>query len=171
MRKKSLCVACMIYTNYNPNNSDPFIMFSLLRQLLVVVTPPHHWIPLLIAVTAYHCKEDSIRKILVRDKRSLFMKFNPYNFTHQKLVMFSRNCSDKILISGESAVGKSSLVLRFVKGQFHEYQETTIGAAFLTQTVTVDGVTVKFEIWDTAGAANIDCVTASAGCEHLKSLQ
>ena len=48
-------------------------------------------------------------------------------------------------------MGKSSLVLRFVKGQFHEYQETTIGAAFLTQTVTVDGVTVKFEIWDTAG--------------------
>ena len=29
--------------------------------------------------------------------------------------------------SGESAVGKSSLVLRFVKGQFHEYQESTIG--------------------------------------------
>ena len=28
---------------------------------------------------------------------------------------------------GESAVGKSSLVLRFVKGQFHEYQESTIG--------------------------------------------
>ena len=85
--------------------------------------------------------------------------------------MFSRICSDKILITGESAVGKSSLVLRFVKGQFHEYQETTIGAAFLTQTVTVDGVTVKFEIWDTAGAVNIDCVTASAGCDHLKSLQ
>lgn len=30
-------------------------------------------------------------------------------------------------LSGESAVGKSSLVLRFVKGQFHEYQESTIG--------------------------------------------
>ena len=29
--------------------------------------------------------------------------------------------------AGESAVGKSSLVLRFVKGQFHEYQESTIG--------------------------------------------
>ena len=29
--------------------------------------------------------------------------------------------------TGESAVGKSSLVLRFVKGQFHEYQESTIG--------------------------------------------
>jgi len=54
-------------------------------------------------------------------------------------------------LSGESAVGKSSLVLRFVKGQFHEYQESTIGAAFLTQTVNLDDTTVKFEIWDTAG--------------------
>ena len=47
--------------------------------------------------------------------------------------------------------GKSSLVLRFVKGQFFEYQESTIGAAFLTQTVSVSDATVKFEIWDTAG--------------------
>ena len=47
--------------------------------------------------------------------------------------------------------GKSSLVLRFVKGQFHEYQESTIGAAFLTQTVCADDRTIKFEIWDTAG--------------------
>ena len=53
-------------------------------------------------------------------------------------------CQFKLVLLGESAVGKSSLVLRFVKGQFHEYQESTIGAAFLTQTV-------KFEIWDTAG--------------------
>jgi Ras-related protein Rab-5C len=32
-----------------------------------------------------------------------------------------------LALLGESAVGKSSLVLRFVKGQFHEYQESTIG--------------------------------------------
>jgi hypothetical protein len=57
----------------------------------------------------------------------------------------------KLVLLGESAVGKSSLVLRFVKGQFNEYQESTIGAAFLTQTVVLDDVTVKFEIWDTAG--------------------
>lgn len=57
----------------------------------------------------------------------------------------------KLVLLGESAVGKSSLVLRFVKGQFHDYQESTIGAAFLTQTVCVDEMTVKFEIWDTAG--------------------
>merc|ERR1719266_644434 len=59
-------------------------------------------------------------------------------------------CQFKLVLLGESAVGKSSLVLRFVKGQFHEFQESTIGAAFLTQTVCLDDTTVKFEIWDTA---------------------
>jgi len=57
----------------------------------------------------------------------------------------------KLVLLGDSAVGKSSLVLRFVKKQFYEYQESTIGAAFLTQTVNVKDYTVKFEIWDTAG--------------------
>merc|ERR1712000_233655 len=50
----------------------------------------------------------------------------------------------KLVLLGESAVGKSSLVLRFVKDQFDDYRESTIGAAFLTQTITL-------EIWDTAG--------------------
>ncbi|KAL9084974.1 MAG: hypothetical protein Q9159_004940 [Coniocarpon cinnabarinum] len=59
----------------------------------------------------------------------------------------------KLVLLGESAVGKSSLVLRFVKDQFDEYRESTIGAAFLTQTVPLPekDATVKFEIWDTAG--------------------
>lgn len=56
-------------------------------------------------------------------------------------------CQFKLVLLGESAVGKSSLVLRFVKGQFHEYQESTIGAAFLTQTVQIEDTAVKFEIW------------------------
>lgn len=60
-------------------------------------------------------------------------------------------CQFKLVLLGDSAVGKSSLVLRFVKGQFHEFQESTIGAAFLTQTVVLDDTTLKFEIWDTAG--------------------
>ena len=57
----------------------------------------------------------------------------------------------KLVLLGDMGAGKSSLVLRFVKGQFFEYQESTIGAAFLTQTVATSDVTVKFEIWDTAG--------------------
>lgn len=55
----------------------------------------------------------------------------------------------KLVLLGDMGAGKSSLVLRFVKGQFYDYQESTIGAAFLTKTMPDQGV--KFEIWDTAG--------------------
>jgi GTPase SAR1 family protein len=51
--------------------------------------------------------------------------------------------SYKLVLLGESAVGKSSLVLRFVRGQFFEYQESTIGAAFLTQTVSLGDTSIK----------------------------
>ncbi|XP_044472150.1 ras-related protein Rab5-like isoform X2 [Mangifera indica] len=47
--------------------------------------------------------------------------------------------------------GKTSLVLRFVKGQFFDFQESTIGAAFFTQVLSLNEATVKFDIWDTAG--------------------
>jgi len=63
----------------------------------------------------------------------------------------SRVCHFKLVLLGDSAVGKSCLVVRFVRDEFFEFQEPTIGAAFLTQTVSLDDVTVKFEIWDTAG--------------------
>lgn len=39
----------------------------------------------------------------------------------------SKICQFKLVLLGETAVGKSSVVLRFVKGQFQEYQEATIG--------------------------------------------
>ncbi|GMM33226.1 Rab family GTPase [Saccharomycopsis crataegensis] len=62
----------------------------------------------------------------------------------------------KLVLLGESSVGKSSVVYRFIKEQFEEFRESTIGAAFLTQSVKVNNekgeeVTIKFEIWDTAG--------------------
>lgn len=53
--------------------------------------------------------------------------------------------------SGEAAVGKSSVVLRFVSNEFQENKEPTIGAAFLTQKCRLDSAIIKFEIWDTAG--------------------
>ncbi|PVU94606.1 hypothetical protein BB561_002415 [Smittium simulii] len=57
----------------------------------------------------------------------------------------------KLVLLGEAAVGKSSLVLRLVNNDFQENKEPTIGAAFLTHKCQVEDKTVKFEIWDTAG--------------------
>ncbi|KPI44203.1 Vacuolar protein sorting-associated protein 21 [Cyphellophora attinorum] len=59
--------------------------------------------------------------------------------------------SVKLVLLGEAAVGKSSLVLRFVNNDFQENKEPTIGAAFLTQKISLPNRIIKFEIWDTAG--------------------
>ncbi|KAF9764698.1 Ras-related protein Rab-5A [Nosema granulosis] len=57
----------------------------------------------------------------------------------------------KMVVLGYYSVGKSSLVLKYVKGEFNPNEESTIGASFLTKTMFVNDYSIKFEIWDTAG--------------------
>ena len=57
----------------------------------------------------------------------------------------------KLVLLGDTSVGKSCIALRFVRKTFDESSKVTVGAAFMAQTVKVDDTTVKFEIWDTAG--------------------
>ncbi|KAI3635117.1 hypothetical protein MIR68_006683 [Amoeboaphelidium protococcarum] len=68
--------------------------------------------------------------------------------------MTAKKSQVKLVLLGEAAVGKSSIVSRFVKGEFQDVKESTIGAAFLTQRCRIpedpDRV-IKFEVWDTAG--------------------
>ncbi|KAJ4784504.1 Ras-related protein Rab-5A [Rhynchospora pubera] len=64
----------------------------------------------------------------------------------------SNNLRVKLVLLGDSGVGKSCIVLRFVRGQFDPTSKVTVGASFLSQTLALqDSTTVKFEIWDTAG--------------------
>ncbi|GAB2222694.1 hypothetical protein Droror1_Dr00016817 [Drosera rotundifolia] len=63
-----------------------------------------------------------------------------------------KNLKVKLVLLGDSGVGKSCIVLRFVRGQFDPTSKVTVGASFLSQTIALqDSTTVKFEIWDTAG--------------------
>lgn len=62
-----------------------------------------------------------------------------------------RPIQTKLVLLGEAAVGKTSVVHRFVQDDFQENREPTIGAAFLTQRCRLEDRLVKFEIWDTAG--------------------
>ena len=57
----------------------------------------------------------------------------------------------KILIIGESGVGKSSLLLRFTDGTFDPEIGATIGVDFKEKTVDIDGNRMKLALWDTAG--------------------
>ncbi|CAL6067059.1 Rab2a [Hexamita inflata] len=59
--------------------------------------------------------------------------------------------SYKLVMLGDMAVGKSSMIFRFVRNRFQEQMEPTIGAAFITQSVELNNCVVKYEIWDTAG--------------------
>jgi len=57
----------------------------------------------------------------------------------------------KIIVIGDSNVGKTCLTFRFCGGKFPEKTEATIGVDFREKMVTVDGESVKLQLWDTAG--------------------
>jgi len=57
----------------------------------------------------------------------------------------------KVCLLGDTGVGKSSLVLRFVSNRFDHKCSATIGASFMSKSIDVGGETIKFQIWDTAG--------------------
>uniref|UniRef100_K3Y200 Ras-related protein RHN1 n=1 Tax=Setaria italica TaxID=4555 RepID=K3Y200_SETIT len=57
----------------------------------------------------------------------------------------------KLVLLGDLGAGKTSIVVRFAKGLYYECQESTIGAAFFSQVMSLDEATVKLDIWDTAG--------------------
>ena len=57
----------------------------------------------------------------------------------------------KVVVLGDMAVGKTSLMNRFVNNRFSHQYKSTLGADFLSKEVTVDDRTINLQIWDTAG--------------------
>ncbi|EAX92640.1 small GTP-binding protein, putative [Trichomonas vaginalis G3] len=57
----------------------------------------------------------------------------------------------KLVLLGDSGVGKTSIVTRYVSGSAPENVNPTIGAAFVTKDVLIDGQNLELLIWDTAG--------------------
>ncbi|KAH8261943.1 ras-related protein Rab-18-B [Drosophila bipectinata] len=67
----------------------------------------------------------------------------------------------KLLVIGESGVGKSSLIRRFVENKFDENHDVTIGMDFKSKVMNVDGIDYKVALWDTAGAERFRSLTPS----------
>ena len=67
----------------------------------------------------------------------------------------------KLLLIGDSGVGKSCLLLRFADDTYTDTHIATIGVDFKIKTVQIDGKNVKLQIWDTAGQERFRTITSS----------
>jgi len=67
----------------------------------------------------------------------------------------------KVVLIGDSGVGKSNLLSRFTRNEFCLESKSTIGVEFATRTIQVDGKTIKAQIWDTAGQERYRAITSA----------
>ncbi|XP_010688595.2 ras-related protein RABA5a [Beta vulgaris subsp. vulgaris] len=67
----------------------------------------------------------------------------------------------KIVLVGDSAVGKSNLLARFARDEFYPNSKSTIGVEFQTQKIEINGKEIKAQIWDTAGQERFRAVTSA----------
>ena len=63
----------------------------------------------------------------------------------------------KVVVIGDSGVGKSNLLSRFTRNQFTLESKSTIGVEFATRSVSIEGKNIKAQIWDTAGQERYRC--------------
>ena len=67
----------------------------------------------------------------------------------------------KIVLIGDSGVGKSNLLLRFTRNEFNLESKTTIGVEFATKNVRIDNQVIKAQVWDTAGQERYRAITSA----------
>ena len=66
--------------------------------------------------------------------------------------------SFKIVLMGESGVGKSSIAMRMVQDTFNPHTEATIGASYFSKIINTEDKSLHFKIWDTAGQEKYHCL-------------
>ncbi|MBA0752241.1 hypothetical protein Gogos_001095 [Gossypium gossypioides] len=67
----------------------------------------------------------------------------------------------KVVLIGDSGVGKSNLLSRFTRNEFSLESKSTIGVEFATRSIRVDDKVVKAQIWDTAGQERYRAITSA----------
>ncbi|CAI9299769.1 unnamed protein product [Lactuca saligna] len=67
----------------------------------------------------------------------------------------------KLVLIGDSGVGKSNLLSRFTRNEFNLETKSTIGVEFATRSLNVDGKVIKAQIWDTAGQERYRAITSA----------
>ncbi|KAL5732147.1 Ras-related protein ric2 [Ranunculus cassubicifolius] len=67
----------------------------------------------------------------------------------------------KVVLIGDSGVGKSNLLSRFTRNEFSLESKSTIGVEFATRSLNVEGKVIKAQIWDTAGQERYRAITSA----------
>ena len=67
----------------------------------------------------------------------------------------------KIILIGDSAVGKTNIMSKYLKGEFKENTKATVGVEFGSKLFKIDNHNIKAQIWDTAGQENYKAVTGA----------
>ena len=67
----------------------------------------------------------------------------------------------KVVLIGDTSVGKSNLLTRFTRNEFNLESKSTIGVEFATKTIKIEGKWIKAQIWDTAGQERYRAITSA----------
>lgn len=85
------------------------------------------------------------------------MAFEDYERSYEQ----SEDYLFKVVLTGDSAVGKSNLLARYARNEFNLNSKATIGVEFQTQIMQIDNKEIKAQIWDTAGQERFRAVTSA----------
>jgi small GTP-binding protein len=96
---------------------------------------------------------------LISKSSDLRRRLSAVTFKNLIHFMQSEETLVKLLLIGESAVGKSCLLLRFAENKFQESFLSTIGIDFKVRHVEINDTKVKLQIWDTAGQEKFRTIT------------
>ena len=67
----------------------------------------------------------------------------------------------KVIIIGDSSVGKTNIISKYLKNIFNEDSKATVGVEFGSKLFTIDGHNIKAQIWDTAGQEKYKAITGA----------
>ena len=67
----------------------------------------------------------------------------------------------KMILIGDSSVGKSNILLKYLKGEFDQNSRATVGVEFGTKSIALNGKRIKIQIWDTAGQERYKSITSA----------
>jgi len=67
----------------------------------------------------------------------------------------------KLILIGDSSVGKSNILLKYLKGEFDQNSRATVGVEFGTKNIKIKNKKIKIQIWDTAGQERYRSITSA----------